>query len=247
MQAPVDSGHRDDLILEHLPLVKAIASSIRENLPVHVELDELIHAGMLGLLDAAARYDPERKVVFRGYAKYRVRGAILDSLRQWDWASRHLRRSERRVEDARRELSTSLGRVPSEAEVMERLGMGFERWNRVALTVRARKAESSSEAEIPADVELQPDHICARRELSERLERALSTLPARYREVVDLYYGQDLTMKQIGGVLGVNESRVSQIHKSALARTARALEAAGVSSSAVFGFRPAFSPGARRI
>src|SRR5258708_31052541 len=115
--APTDSGPakkkskavaktlRDRIVLDHLPLVKAIAVRVHENLPVHVDLDDLIHAGILGLFDAASKYDPEKKVIFHSYAKHRIKGAILDSLRQADWASRDLRRRHKQVEAATRDLS----------------------------------------------------------------------------------------------------------------------------------------------
>src|ERR1700759_4274103 len=111
---------RDQVVLEHLPLVKAIAIRVHESLPVHVDLDDLIHAGVLGLFDAVAKYDENKNVAFQAYAKHRIKGAILDSLRQLDWASRDLRRRHKQVEAATRELSASLQRTPTEAEVAEK-------------------------------------------------------------------------------------------------------------------------------
>src|ERR1700730_9249179 len=108
---------RDRIILEHLPLVKAIAVRVHENLPVHVDLDDLVHAGVLGLFDAATKYNPEKQVAFSSYAKHRIKGAILDSLRQLDWASRDLRRRHKQVEAATRELASTLQRTPTEAEI----------------------------------------------------------------------------------------------------------------------------------
>ncbi|HOK47564.1 MAG TPA: sigma-70 family RNA polymerase sigma factor, partial [Bryobacteraceae bacterium] len=109
------NAERDRLILEHLPLVKAIAVRVHENLPVHVDLDDLVHAGILGLFDAAEKYRPEKNVAFSSYAKHRIKGAILDSLRQLDWASRDLRRRHKQVEAVTRELSAALQRNPTEA------------------------------------------------------------------------------------------------------------------------------------
>src|SRR6202046_4398051 len=108
---------RDEIILEHLSLVKAIAIRVHENLPVHVDLDDLVHAGVLGLFDAAAKYNPDKKVVFQSYAKHRVKGAILDSLRQLDWASRDLRKRQKQLDAVTHDLMTRLGRVPTEAEI----------------------------------------------------------------------------------------------------------------------------------
>src|SRR5580658_10431521 len=110
-------ARRDRIVLEHLPLVKAIAVRVHENLPVHVDLDDLVHAGVLGLFDAASKYNPDKKVVFQSYAKHRVKGAILDSLRQLDWASRDLRKRQKQLDSVTHDLMTRLGRMPTEAEV----------------------------------------------------------------------------------------------------------------------------------
>ena len=114
----IQKSLRDRIVLDHLPLVKAIAVRVHENLPVHVDLDDLIHAGVLGLFDAAGKYNPEKKVVFHSYAKHRIKGAILDSLRQLDWASRDLRRRHKQVEAVTRDLSAQLERMPTEAELL---------------------------------------------------------------------------------------------------------------------------------
>src|SRR5438477_1009370 len=123
----VSKAVRDRIVLEHLPLVKAIAIRVHENLPVHVDLDDLFHAGVMGLFDAAVKYNPDKKVVFSAYAKHRIKGAILDSLRQLDWASRDLRRRHKQLEAATRELSLTLQRNPTEAEIAEKLGVDVER------------------------------------------------------------------------------------------------------------------------
>src|SRR6478672_7398930 len=110
---------RDRIVLEHLPLVKAIAIRVHENLPVHVDLDDLIHAGVLGLFDSVAKYDSEKNVAFQAYAKHRIKGAILDSLRQQDWASRDMRKRQKQVEAVSQDLSSKLGRTPNESEMAE--------------------------------------------------------------------------------------------------------------------------------
>src|SRR5215472_1958112 len=121
-------ARRDRLVLEHLSLVKSIAARVRANLPLHVDLDDLVHSGVLGLFDAAAKYDPGKQVVFSSYAKHRVKGAILDSLRQMDWASRDMRRRHKEVEAANNDLSTALQRAPTDAEIAEKLGLNLDRW-----------------------------------------------------------------------------------------------------------------------
>jgi len=238
--SPEAQQQRDRLILEHLPLVKAIAVRVHENLPVHVDLDDLIHAGILGLFDAVAKYDPDKKVAFSSYAKHRIKGAILDSLRQLDWASRDMRRRHKQLEAATRDLAAILHRHPTEAEIAARMGVEVERWRHMMADLQhvglvsvssRRDGDDLPPPEVPARPDTQPDRMCARSELRQALARAIETLPERYRKVVVLYYSNDLTMKEIGGLLGINESRVSQIHKSALAKMAMALESAGLHSS----------------
>ncbi len=240
----VDNGKRDTVILEHLPLVKAIAVRVHENLPVHVDLDDLVHAGILGLFDAVTKYNPEKKVAFSSYAKHRIKGAILDSLRQLDWASRDLRRRHKQVEAATRALAVTLQRNPTEAEVAEKLGVGEHRWRQmmidlrnvglISASTRGPEGDDLPPPEFPGRPDTQPDRMCAREQLRSVLSTAMQTLPERYRKVVVLYYTNEMTMKEIGGILGINESRVSQIHKSALEKMAVVLESGGICSSNAF-------------
>src|SRR5713226_9658748 len=139
-------ARRDRVVLEHLPLVKAIAIRVHENLPVHVDLDDLVHAGVLGLFDAASKFDPEKQVAFSSYAKHRIKGAILDSLRQLDWASRDLRRRQKQVETATRDLAATLGRSPNETELAERMGVGMERLRRMQMDLRTIGVVSATPA-----------------------------------------------------------------------------------------------------
>ncbi|OYW13059.1 MAG: FliA/WhiG family RNA polymerase sigma factor, partial [Acidobacteriia bacterium 12-62-4] len=133
---PNKNAKRDAIILEHLPLVKAIAVRVHENLPVHVDLDDLVHAGILGLFDAATKFDDQKMVSFSSYAKHRIKGAILDSLRQLDWASRDLRRRHKQIESVTRELTGELQRSPSEAELANRMGVEVDRWRQMVLDLR---------------------------------------------------------------------------------------------------------------
>ncbi len=237
-------ARRDRVVLEHLPLVKAIAVRVHENLPVHVDLDDLVHAGILGLFDAANKFNPDKQVVFSSYAKHRIKGAILDSLRQLDWASRDMRRRHKQVEAATRDLASTLQRAPTESEVAEKLGMDVERWRNMMLdlrnvglisaSTRSNESEDLPAPDFPSKPETQPDSICAREQLKHVLGDAMKTLPERYQKVVLLYYTNEMTMKEIGGVLGINESRVSQIHKSALEKMMAVLQANGITSSQAF-------------
>jgi RNA polymerase sigma factor for flagellar operon FliA len=235
---------RDEIVLEHLPLVKAIAIRVHESLPVHLDVDDLVHAGILGLMDAVAKYRPEKKVAFSSYAKHRIKGAILDSLRQLDWASRDMRRRHKQVEAATRELSAALQRDPTEAEIADKLGVGVERWRHMAAemqcmglvsgSTRRTDQEDLPAPDYPAGPDTQPDAMCAHQQLHHVLWSAMRELPKRYQQVVLLYYTKDLTMREIGLMMGVNESRVSQIHKSALEKMAAALGEAGINSSEAF-------------
>jgi RNA polymerase sigma factor for flagellar operon FliA len=235
---------RDRVVLEHLPLVKAIAVRVYENLPVHVDLDDLVHAGILGLFDAATKYDPEKQVVFSSYAKHRIKGAILDSLRQLDWASRDLRRRHKQLEAATRDLASELQRTPTEAEIAQRLGVDVDRWRQMMIDLRSVGLVSASSRctenedmpapDFPSKPETQPDSMCAREQLRSVLATAMQTLPDRYKKVVVLYYTNEMTMKEIGGMLGINESRVSQIHKSALEKMNVVLQGAGIHSCSAF-------------
>lgn len=242
----ISSGytHRDAVILQHLPLVKAIAVRVHENLPVHVDLDDLVHAGILGLFDAVKKYNPDKQVAFSSYAKHRIKGAILDSLRQLDWASRDLRRRHKQVEAAQRELAAKLHRNPTDAEVAENLGVEESRWRQmmmdlrnvglISASTRGPEGDDLPPPDFPSHPESQPDRICARQQLKSALADAMKVLPERYQKVVVLYYTNEMTMKEIGGVLGINESRVSQIHKSALEKMAVVLESAGITSACAF-------------
>jgi RNA polymerase sigma factor for flagellar operon FliA len=240
-KAKVSQQVRDQIVLDHLPLVKAIAIRVHQNLPVHVDLDDLIHAGVMGLFDAVTKYDGAKNVVFHAYAKHRIKGAILDSLRQLDWASRDLRKRQKKVDATVRALSTKLGRTPSDIEVAQEMGVGIERWRRMQMEMRTVGPVSSTPApdqegersqEFAEKPDYQPDHIVEHKELQSTLARAIGTLPARYQKVVSLYYTDDMTMKEIGDVLGVNESRVSQIHKTALLKMQVVLQSEGLSMAA---------------
>jgi RNA polymerase sigma factor for flagellar operon FliA len=237
-------ARRDRVVLEHLPLVKAIAIRVHENLPVHVDVDDLVHAGILGLFDAASKYNPEKQVAFSSYAKHRIKGAILDSLRQLDWASRDMRRRHKQVEAATRELAATLQRNPTESEIAQKLGIEPERWRSMMLDLRnvglvSASTRSNENDDLPAPdfpckPETHPDSICAHQQLRGVLSVAMKTLPERYQKVVSLYYTGELTMKEIGGILGINESRVSQIHKAALEKMQTVLQTSGITSSQAF-------------
>ncbi len=244
-EIPRNKEERDALIVKHLPLVKAIASRIRDNLPVQVEVDDLIHAGILGLFDAVNKYNPEKKVVFRLYAKHRIRGSILDSLRQLDWASRDLRKRFKSIEAITQKLAQQLGGAPTEGQIAKEMGVTEDQFRKMKSELynaglssgqphRVERPDHGSFVESTETNDRRPDQLFADRELRSILERVISTLPPRYQRVVTLYYDYERTMKQIGDELGVNESRVSQIHKTALEKLGVALRSLGYGSVHAF-------------
>lgn len=235
---------RDKIILEHLPLVRAIAVRVHASLPVHVDLEDLEHAGILGLIDAAEKFNPEKQVTFSNYAKHRIKGAMLDSLRDLDWASRDLRRRQKQADLVTRQLTAELHRAPTEEEIAGKLGLDVSRWRQILTQMHNSGVISSSSRQsdqeelpapdFPARQDTRPDYIFVHEQLRMLLKNAMRALPERYQRVVVLYYNRDMTMKEIGQIMGVNESRVSQIHKSALEKMAVALEGNGIRSARAF-------------
>lgn len=224
----LDTAERERVLLEQLPQVKFIARRIHDRLPKHVELDDLVNAGVIGLMDAMKKYDPKKQVMFKSYAQFRIRGAILDSLRELDWSPRILRKKARRIEEAHRKLASLLGRSATEQEVAAELGMQLNEYQVLLGELRGLDLESiqaGSEEDAPEE-ELNdyiPDNkqedafsLCLKSEMKSHLTKAIGELGERDRQVLALYYFEELTMKEIGAVMGVVESRVSQMHTSAV-------------------------------
>jgi RNA polymerase sigma factor for flagellar operon FliA len=222
------------VLLEHLPIVRFLARRIHERLPQHVEIDDLFSAGVVGLMDAFAKFDATKKVQFRSYAQFRIRGAILDSLRTLDWSPRELRRKGRAVEEAIRTLTSRSGRAPTENEIAAELGTTLESYHQLLGdlkgleigTLHLERNEDSGEEElayIPGRPDEDPLFRCLRGEMEGRLTGAIQDLPERERLVMTLYYYEEMTMREIGMALGVVESRVSQIHASAVLHLRSAL------------------------
>jgi RNA polymerase sigma factor FliA len=228
--AELDEAARDQLLLEHLPQVQYIARRIHDRLPPQVLLEDLVHAGILGLMDAVRKYDPSKNVQLKHYAEFRIRGAILDSLRQVDWSPRTLRRQGRRLEQAISDCKGRYGRDPTEPEIAAELGMSLEDLQHLmgdlrGLDISSLQADSnepgSGEEALqyrPGVEEEDPFHQTLRSEMTGLLAKAIGELPAREREVLALYHFEELTMKEVGATLGIGESRVSQIHTAALLR-----------------------------
>jgi len=232
---PALSGEQERILLEHLPIVRFLARRIHERLPQHVDIEDLVSAGVVGLMDAFAKFDPDKKVQFRSYAQFRIRGAILDSLRTLDWSPRELRRKGRAVEEAVRVLTARLGRPPGEGEVAAEMALGLDEYQQLLGdlkgleigTLHMERNEDSGEEElayVPGRPEEDPLFRCLRGELEDRLAEAISHLPDRERLVMTLYYYEEMTMREIGLALGVVESRVSQVHASAVVHLRAALK-----------------------
>jgi RNA polymerase sigma factor FliA len=220
---------RDLLLMEHLPTVRYLARRIHERLPQHVELDDLVSAGVVGLIDAFSKFDHKKKVQFKSYAQFRIRGAILDSLRTLDWSPRELRRKGRAVEEAIRSVTQRVGRAPSEQEIAREMELTLAEYQALLGDLKGleigslhmERSEDSGDEElayVPGAPEDDPLFRCLKGEMKQRLADAIDELPEKERMVLTLYYYEELTMKEIGLTLGVVESRVSQIHSSAVLR-----------------------------
>jgi RNA polymerase sigma factor for flagellar operon FliA len=239
----LNAAERERLLVEQLPQVKYIAKRIHDRLPPHILLEDLVHAGILGLIEAIQRFDPARHVELKSYAKHRIHGAILDSLRDLDWSPRPLRRKARRIEEAQQKLRARLGYSPSESQLAEELGMSLDDFQRLlgelrGLDLRSLQSETMEEGSERAVSNVtqtaapeDPFLLCLRSEMTGLLARAIEELPERERQLLALYYYEELTMKEAGAVLGVGEARVSQLHSAAIirlrARMAELLNAQG--------------------
>jgi RNA polymerase sigma factor for flagellar operon FliA len=246
-RAPVDVGvriaatgersSRDQLVMDHVGLVKALAQRLAQRLPAQVELTDLVSVGVLGLIDAATRYKPSTGVPFDAFARRRVQGAMLDALRDLDWAPRSLRKLRRDLDNAIARLRHELGREPREDEVASAMHLSMEDYARSLEQVRslelgamrqldAPTPEGTSLIELCIDPDEGPEARLERSELRAHLARALGGLPERERQILALYYEEELTMAEIGEVIGVCESRVSQLRSLALSRLRVSLRAA---------------------
>ncbi len=223
----MDAAEREQVLIEHLPIVRFVARRIHERLPQHIEMEDLVSAGMVGLIDAFNKFDASKNTQFRSYAKFRIRGAILDNLRALDWSPRELRRKGRAVEVAMHALSSRLGRAPLENEVAGEMGMPLDEYQQLLTDLKGleigslhvERVEDSGEDElayVPNPTEDDPLFRCLQGEMQARLADAITALPERERLVLALYYQEEMTMKEIGLTLEVVESRVSQIHSSAV-------------------------------
>lgn len=223
---------RNDMIIEYLPLVKFIANRIANRLPNHIEVDDLINAGIIGLIDAIEKFDASRKIKFKTYAEFRIKGAILDELRALDWVPRSTRQKASRLERAYAELEQRLGRTASDSEMMEHMGVDAEEFDALVRDAKGVALVSLDELHDDSDDnfernlleflanpdELDPSQLLNLDQIYRIVADTLDQLPEKERLVISLYYYEELTMKEIGEILSITESRVSQIHTKAILR-----------------------------
>jgi RNA polymerase sigma factor for flagellar operon FliA len=228
-----DQAIRDRLILTYAPLVKYVAGRLGSGLPAHVDEGDLVSYGLLGLMGAIERYEPDRDVKFETYAIARIKGAIIDELRAMDWVPRSVRSRAREIERAIAELEAKLGRAPNDEEIAKKVGITTEeleeslaeiaRSSIAALdelwTVSGSGGDQIALIDTIEDTDApDPQSTLSQTEMKEAIADAIARLPEREKLVVTLYYYEELTLREIGEVLGVTESRVSQLHTKAILR-----------------------------
>jgi RNA polymerase sigma factor for flagellar operon FliA len=235
----VDPHQKEDLILRFAPLIKLIVNRIALRLPPHVDTEDLVNSGVIGLMDAIEKYDPTRGTSFKTYAEFRVRGAILDELRTLDWFPRSIRQKVNRLESAYAELERQLGRAATDEEVAEALHVDLEEFHEILAQASAVSlvslydmgredgGEERSLLECIGNGEEDPAVALESQEVYETVGKAIEKLPEKERMVISLYYYDELTMKEIGKVLNLTESRVSQIHTKAVLRLRAKLRSLG--------------------
>jgi RNA polymerase sigma factor for flagellar operon FliA len=222
------------VVQNYFNLVEAIATRIKRRLPSHVDVQDLVQTGMIGLLEASERYNASRAVEFSTYANSRITGAILDELRKQDTCSRQDRKNAREIEQAKTQLRYKTGEDPTKAQIAEAVGMGLEEYDSTLRRLESSKQPSSRvgdhEAEMTDEMDRLPSadespfETCSKQEDSRLLRSYIEQLQPRQREILRLYYFQDLGLKEIGKRMGVGEARISQIHKQAVMELRRRIE-----------------------
>ncbi len=230
--ATVDKHSDNDLVTRNVGLVKRIAHHLAARLPSSVDVDDLMQSGMMGLLEAAGNFDPERGASFETYAGIRIRGAMLDDIRKHDWTPRSVHHKYRRVTEAIHQIEAEYGRAAEPLEVAEKLGISIDEYHRILTDSASSRLFSLDETlddptlqrPPPVAKTPTPDEELSQSQFRENLADAIEKLPERERLVLSLYYEQELNLKEIGQVLEVSESRVCQIHAQAVMRLRTAAE-----------------------
>jgi RNA polymerase sigma factor FliA len=227
--AEVISGEeRERLILEHLPQVRLIARRIQERLPENIALEDLVSTGVLGLISAIDNFDPRHNVKLKTYAEYKIRGAILDSLRGLDWAPRQKRRRAKQIEAAISAAEQRLKHTPTEDDIAAQLQISLDEYHEWLVEIRGLNVGSLDGAAgdrgkdllhyLPDEGENLPSTLMERRELERLLAEGIETIPAIERTVLSLYYHEELTLREIAQVVNLHESRISQLKSQAILR-----------------------------
>ena len=223
---------RDLFVKQYAPLVKYVAGKIAMAMPHNVEFDDLVGFGVFGLFDAISKFDPDKHVKFKTYAVTRIRGAIFDELRSIDWVPRSIRQKTREVEEVVHRLEASLGRAASDKEISRELGISVAEFQKLMLKISSTSilslndvwysGDDNDKVSIVESIEspqsMNPDTIIEKEEIKRVIIGAINELPEKEKKVLVLYYYEDLTLKEIGKVLEVTESRVSQLHTKAIMR-----------------------------
>ena len=224
MYTAVAHQNREDIVHEYAPLVKQIAYHLISRLPPNVQIEDLIQAGMIGLLESVGQYDATQGASFKTYAGIRIRGAMLDEMRRLDWTPRSVHRKAREVARVIQMLENQTGDEPSDADVVKELGISLEEYHQILQDMSTSKIFSYDQMEAthpgmdePAD-EDEPLDMLQREGFQKALADAIRSLPEREQLIMSLYYDEELNLKEIGAVLGVSESRISQIHGRILIR-----------------------------
>ena len=235
----ITTENREEVIKQYSPMIKYVANRIAMRLPPHIEGNDLVSVGVLGLIDATTKYDPTRGAKFKTYAEFRVRGAILDELRSMDWVPRSVRQKASNVDSVVQKLQSKLGRPPEDEEVAGEMGISLDQFfdtlnetksmpvlSLEGLGIAKETGEQQSLLDCLAGKgDTDPQTQIRLNELKEIIAQAIDTLPEKERLMISLYYYEELTMKEIGAVLDVTESRVSQIHSKAVFRLCTELKA----------------------
>jgi len=235
----ITTENREEVIKRYSPMIKYVANRIAMRLPPHIEVDDLISVGVLGLMDAISKYDSSRGAKFKTYAEFRVRGAILDELRAMDWVPRSIRQKASNVDKVVQSLQAKLSRAPEDEEVAKEMGLSLDQFHDTLNETKSIPifsledlgiAKESGEQQSLLDclagkADADPQTQIRLIELKEIIAKAIDALPEKERLMVSLYYYEELTMKEIGAVLEITESRVSQIHSKAVYRLRTKLKA----------------------
>ena len=235
----ITTENREEVIKQYSPMIKYVANRIAMRLPPHIEVDDLISVGVLGLIDAITKYDPTRGAKFKTYAEFRVRGAILDELRSMDWVPRSVRQKASNIDSVVQKLQSTLGRPPEDEEVAGEMGISLDQFfdtlnetksmpvlslEGLGIAKETREQQSLLDC-LAGKGDTDPETQIRLNELKEIIAQAIDTLPEKARLMISLYFYEQLTMKEIGVVLDVTESRVSQIHSKAVFKLCTELKA----------------------